>query len=735
MATADVRINIQGDASSFTSAVKSANTALDKTTDKADALGAALSKGADKFDDMGRGAVKMRGALSSLSPEAAGVAGAIDDAADAVEGFGIATGLSTATLGAAAVALGVAFMAYKVLTEEQDRSAAVTASVNQANMELESVYKTERDAVLALKIATGQLTDEQGALVAMQQTAMEAFRENTKATRAQITSLREEQLSMTTAVVDGLQEWGAKWGYVGAIQTAALDALTTDSEELQQEIDALTGVVDKATASTVNTVKAQREAVKATKDRTKAVKEQKEALQEENDLATKNTKIYHDALGKIDAMSFSLKKNKTDVENLSDAYHANLEAIKAAETEALAVVTGNADAEYTARHAALLKSAEAYDAFYRDVDALREASEAKAEEAALAGAKLREDMADKEAAERAKEFQRQLEEFTDVSAAIEAIGQGGVGGVFADVGAQITSAAGEARKLSQELAAGDVSAADFADKIDDLGRAVATSLVQTVGDGLGSVFQARFDDLAKLATDAAAIAATASSEVIRFQEEIEASQLAQQEAAGLTGKALLRAYELGVVGVDDLSDAQESQIEKALKGEEAAAEKKQKAANKAANNAFLATQASAGSQAAILTLLAVSQALASVPPPFNIPVAGLALAAGIAQEAAILSAEPPSFRRGGTALPDERRVVAQVEDGEALQVTSRQGVAKAASDAHNAGMSAPGARGDVRLVLNGRDIGRMIEAGVESARGRQAVTTSAARGRAPRRAA
>lgn len=616
MATADVRINIQGDASSFTSAVKSANTALDKTTDKADALGAALSKGADKFDDMGRGAVKMRGALSSLSPEAAGVAGAIDDAADAVEGFGIATGLSTATLGAAAVALGVAFMAYKVLTEEQDRSAAVTASVNQANMELESVYKTERDAVLALKIATGQLTDEQGALVAMQQTAMEAFRENTKATRAQITSLREEQLSMTTAVVDGLQEWGAKWGYVGAIQTAALDALTTDSEELQQEIDALTGVVDKATASTVNTVKAQREAVKATKDRTKAVKEQKEALEE---------------VGEVDVYT----------------------SIVAART--------------------------AYD-----------------ELVALAKKQTAADVAETDARVRAE--REAAQELIDIGDSM-----------LAEVTSATKQAQVEVLNASESIA--------------------------------GSI-----SDLTGLALDAAVSQAEATQDALAATEErlvgirdlMAGLNTDTVDAADLAGKALVDAYKSGEVAAEDLSAAQKSAIAATLKAEEDALvakqtrqEKQLEQEKKIALRLFRIQQAlqiaqSVGSAAAFI-LQGGAQ--------LGIPGAIAAGIAAAAQVTAIAAAEPPSFRRGGTALPDERRVVAQVEDGEALQVTSRQGVAKAASDAHNAGMSAPGARGDVRLVLNGRDIGRMIEAGVESARGRQAVTTSAARGRAPRRAA
>ena len=570
----------------------------------------------DKMDKAGRGAVKMRGALSQVSPEAAELAGLIDDGADAFEGFGAVAGL----LGPVIVGLGIGLagtvVLYKSLTEEQERSERITASVNQANMELESVYKTERDAVLALKIATGQLTDEQGALVAMQQTAMEAFRENTKATRAQITSLREEQLSMTTAVVDGLQEWGAKWGYVGAIQTAALDALTTDSEEYEQQIDALTGVVDKATASTVNTVKAQREAVKATKDRTKAVKEQKEALEEVGEVSV-----------------------------------------------------------YTS----LVAARTAYD-----------------ELIALAEKQTAADVAETDARVRAE--REAAQELIDIGDSM-----------LAEVTSATKQAQVEVLNASESIA--------------------------------GSV-----SDLTGLALDAAVSQAEATQDALAATEErlvgirdlMAGLNTDTVDAADLAGKALVDAYKSGEVAAEDLSAAQKSAIAATLKAEEDALvakqtrqEKQLEQEKKIALRLFRIQQAlqiaqSVGSAAAFI-LQGGAQ--------LGIPGAIAAGIAAAAQVTAIAAAEPPSFRRGGTALPDERRVVAQVEDGEALQVTSRQGVAKANSDAHNAGLSAPGARGDVRLVLNGRDIGRMIEAGVQSAKGRQAVTTSAARGRAPRRAA
>lgn len=701
------------------------------------ANGASVSYGnlINQLADIGKGVAGGQSPLTILTQQGEQVYFALSQAggATAVLKAGLAALAPFAphivAIGAAVAALGYAWnQATKELDAanlKMEESARIAAEAQEAYENLSKVQMSTTDKWL---VATGQATDKDLELRDSVASITEVYGPRIKAEQEAIKAAKAaavagyEQMTQQNAQGDAIQKGAKAWRE----NTAAVEAAEKRLAGLTQE----QGVYLQRAAIGILT---EDNATESRKRGTKAIRDRINALQEENDLAAKNSKTYHDALNSIDGMSFGLKKNKDDVELLSDAYHENLDAINKAEAEALAVVTDGSDAADTARKTALNKRLEAEAAFYRDLEALRKASEEKANKAAEDGAKLRAEVEAKEANARAREYQRQLETFTDVADAIQGIGRNGAAGMFADMSAEIVGATGEARKLKQELLSGDISALEFADSMRELTRDTTRSLVNTLGDGLGSVFQARFDDLAALAAEASAVAAGASSDVIKFQESIEASQLAQREAADLTGQALRRAYELGVVGVDDLSDAQRKQIESSLLAEEAAAEKKQKAANKAAKNAWAATQASAASQAAILTLLAVSQALASVPPPFNIPVAGLALAAGIAQEAAIASAKPPSFRRGGSAMPDERQVVASVEDGELLQVTSRQGAAKARSDANNAGMSAPIGGTGTALVLNGRDIGRIIEAGVQSARGRRAVTQAPARGRAPRK--
>lgn len=127
-------------------------------------------------------------------------------------------------------------------------------------------------------------------------------------------------------------------------------------------------------------------------------------------------------------------------------------------------------------------------------------------------------------------------------------------------------------------------------------------------------------------------------------------------------------------GEDYYTDAQKDALAKRVEAQE-----------DAARASFEAQKIAAMSQAAIQTALAVSQALASAPPPYNALPAGIAFAAGVAEETAIAS-EQPAFHQGGLA-PDE--AMARVLPGEFW--VSRQGVAAAggpeAFNRANAGVS------------------------------------------------
>ena len=107
--------------------------------------------------------------------------------------------------------------------------------------------------------------------------------------------------------------------------------------------------------------------------------------------------------------------------------------------------------------------------------------------------------------------------------------------------------------------------------------------------------------------------------------------------------------------------------ENATKAEKEMADKRVKATRDAARKAFLIDKAAKMASAAAATALAIVQALASAPPPFNFIAAGVVGAAGLIQQA-VISSQKPSFHAGGFIgggmAPDEQQ--ATVRRGEAV---------------------------------------------------------------------
>jgi hypothetical protein len=106
--------------------------------------------------------------------------------------------------------------------------------------------------------------------------------------------------------------------------------------------------------------------------------------------------------------------------------------------------------------------------------------------------------------------------------------------------------------------------------------------------------------------------------------------------------------------------------ENATKAEKDLADKRIKTTRDAARKAFLIDKAAKMASAAAATALAIVQALASAPPPFNFIAAGAVGAAGLIQQAVIAS-QQPSFHAGGFVggmAPDEQQ--ATVRRGEAV---------------------------------------------------------------------
>lgn len=192
----------------------------------------------------------------------------------------------------------------------------------------------------------------------------------------------------------------------------------------------------------------------------------------------------------------------------------------------------------------------------------------------------------------------------------------------------------------------------------------------------------------------------------------------------LTGAALTRAYLEGKVGAEELSEAQQAQLEANLKAEEARLKQIEAAQREAAIKAFNAQKATAISSTIIAGALAVVQALAQLGPIAG-AVAGIAIGATTGAAVATIAAEEPAFHSGGFVdavaagsrgpvgyAPDERST--RLQTGEA--VLSRQGRAALGDDTirrANRGESAAPVV-NVTQVYDGQIIGQVVQDQIKS---------------------
>jgi hypothetical protein len=135
----------------------------------------------------------------------------------------------------------------------------------------------------------------------------------------------------------------------------------------------------------------------------------------------------------------------------------------------------------------------------------------------------------------------------------------------------------------------------------------------------------------------------------------------------------------------------------------------------AAIAAFRVSQGAAAATAAVDTILAIENALATVPYPANIAVAAAAGIAGAANEVAILAQAPPTFHGGGVLQPDE--VMAKMRAGEGVLTpeTTRalggpQGIARANQ---TQGASVMGG-GSVTFRIGRREVAEIERTGVRA---------------------
>jgi hypothetical protein len=183
----------------------------------------------------------------------------------------------------------------------------------------------------------------------------------------------------------------------------------------------------------------------------------------------------------------------------------------------------------------------------------------------------------------------------------------------------------------------------------------------------------------------------------RLDEERERRLATEAEMAAAQQQLIMQGVDLVSQTLDAAADNQAdilSKLEAQLAAGEDTMTMAQKEALKerissqreAAMQAFRVNKAAKLAEAVINTAAAVTQALASAPPPFNLVNAGLAGAAGGIQVAAI-AASQPAFHSGGM-VPDE--VPARLVTGEAvLSRVGRSMIGDEQIRAANAGMAPP----------------------------------------------
>jgi hypothetical protein len=223
----------------------------------------------DKAGKAGQSSAKLAGALSLISPAAGDASRNLADLADVGEvasEVGSALGLSSAALGIALLAIAeaaaVAYVAYRVYTEESDRAAESAEWLATAEAALKPLLDDTRDATIDLKVATGELTEEAGKLERASIRAFAAYQEATGSTRTQLSALKAEQSGVVTQLVDMVDSVVPAWTPMGVI----FDGLTTTSAEYQVQVDGLQGSMDKAVATVRANRDVHKQLIKAEKE-------------------------------------------------------------------------------------------------------------------------------------------------------------------------------------------------------------------------------------------------------------------------------------------------------------------------------------------------------------------------------------------------------------------------------------------------------------------------------------
>ena len=359
------KLEITADAQKALGEVAKVDTALSRVAATGDEAGRKVGWGLKRIeegaDKAGRAAVKMRGFLSALSPEAAALAGAVDDTADAFEALQISGGAAGVGLGAVggavAIAAAEALIAvgvFKSLTEEQDRNAASAALLEEAQAKIAPLLAKQRDAAISLRVARGELTEGEAAALRVGADAQAQLQGALKGTNDEIARLRDVQGSFTAVLGDAaatVREYSPLFNPLAY----AVDGFTVSTGEAEAQVLRLQAGQASIIASTKGAVAVTNEAAAATDKHKAAVSGAADAQRLAAEQARAVVAEYEELRKAADAYSAGLIKlalvgrtasesNLQGVAREEAARAAALEALKAQYVDQATLARGNFDA-------------------------------------------------------------------------------------------------------------------------------------------------------------------------------------------------------------------------------------------------------------------------------------------------------------------------------------------------------------------------------------------------------
>lgn len=222
-------------------------------------------------------------------------------------------------------------------------------------------------------------------------------------------------------------------------------------------------------------------------------------------------------------------------------------------------------------------------------------------------------------------------------------------------------------------------------------------------------YEAQITDKLVAEQDKRIQAATDASEKAADAARAYAQSVAGDVASvfGTVASVISQGYSEAASQVGDLQSQLEQGGEDLTASERAQLRARIEAQKDAATEAWMAQQAAALAQAAVLAIQAEMQAASSAPWPYNLPAIAVATAAAAASIGGIASAKPPKFHSGRA--PDE--MPATLTRHEA--VLTSQGVAAAGGSqavrAMNEGRGSGSSDGAATVVIDHRTMGRSVQ--------------------------